>query len=168
MRIKEGRFLFDAVGPRFPLWGMGRLCLLLFFSGCAGWASLEEATAPAEHFKKAEAFFEGGKYAEAIKEYRYVVNRFPDGDLADHAQYNIAYTEIYFKNASADYEAAVRDFQQVVQKYPESPWKSRAQNWLNFLAQMESLKTEKEKLRSDLQRLLDLDMQAEKKRRELK
>lgn len=142
--------------------------LLLLVSGCAGFASLESSTAAAEHFRKAERFFEEGHYSEALKEYRTVTAQFPDDDLADDALYKTAYTELYFKNAAADHETAIKDFQRLIQKYPDSPWKGPAQNWTHFLAQVESLTTEREKLKSDLQRLLDLDMQSEKKRRELK
>jgi outer membrane protein assembly factor BamD (BamD/ComL family) len=142
--------------------------LLLLFSGCAGFASLESSTAAAEHFNKAERFFDDGKYSEALKEYRTVTAQFPDDDLADDALYKTAYTELYFKNPAADYGMATKDFQRLIQKYPDSPWKDPAQNWTNFLAQVELLTTEREKLKSDLQRLLDLDMQSEKKRRELK
>ncbi|MBI3595787.1 MAG: tetratricopeptide repeat protein [Nitrospirae bacterium] len=146
----------------------GFFILLQLLTSCAGLATVEEPTAAAEHFKKANAFFEEGQYAEAIKEYRYVAAQFPNDDLAADAQYQVAYTEIYFKNTGSDYGMAAKDFQKLIQKYPNSPWKNPAQNWLNFLSQLESLKTEKEKLKSDLQRLLDLDMQSEKKRRELK
>jgi len=146
----------------------GCFVLLQLLSSCAGAATVEEPTAAAEHFKKANAFFELGQYTEAIKEYRYVTAQFPEDDLAADAQYQVAYAEIYFKNAGSDYGTAAKDFQKLILRYPNSPWKNPAQNWLNFLSQLESLKTEKEKLKSDLQRLLDLDMQSEKKRRELK
>ena len=131
-------------------------------------ATVKEPTAAAEHFKKANAFFEEGQFVEAVKEYRYLTAQFPDDDLAADAQYQVAYTEIYFKNTGSDYGMAAKDFQKLIQNYPNSAWKDPAQNWLNFLNQLESLKTEKEKLKSDLRRLLDLDMQSEKKRRELK
>jgi len=142
--------------------------LLVLFSGCAGFESLKGSTVVTEHFKKAENFFEEGKYTEALKEYRYVTAQYPDDDLADDALYKTAYTELYYKNAAADHGMAMKDFQRLIQKYPDSSWNGPAQNWVDFLAQEESLKMEKEKLKSDLQRLLDLDMQSEKKRRELK
>lgn len=142
--------------------------LFVFFSGCAGFAALENSMSAAEHFKKAESFFENGKYSEAIKEYRTVTAQYPEDNLADDALYKTAYTELYYKNVAADYGMATKDFQRLIQKYPASPWKGPAQNWVSFLTQAESLMTEREKLKSDLQRLLDLDMQSEKKRRELK
>jgi len=162
------------IGRRFHrrsrLGGAGVFVLLQFLSSCVGLTSpeLPTATAAADHFKRGEVFFEEGKYAEAIKEYRYVAAQFPNEDLASDAQYKVAYTEIYFKNAASDYGMAEKDFQKLIQKYPNSPWKDPAQNWLSFLTQMELLKADKEKLKDDLQRLLDLDMQSEKKRRELK
>lgn len=160
-------FRFNRLRPH-PLIRAPFFMLLVLFSGCAGFASLESSTAAAEHFKKAESFFEDGKYSEALKEYRTVTAQYPDDDLADDALYKTAYTELYYKNAAADHGMAMKDFQRLIQKYPDSPWKGPAQNWVSFLTQEESLKTEREKLKSDLQRLLDLDMQSEKKRRELK
>lgn len=142
--------------------------VLLWVSACAEFMPFEGSTVAAEHFNKAEALFDAGKYPEAIKEYRYVTTQFPDDPLADDALYKSAYSGIYFKNATADFGAAAKDFQKLLQKYPDSPWKDPAQNWLSFLAQLDSLKTAGDKLKSDLQRLLDLDMKSEKKRRELK
>jgi outer membrane protein assembly factor BamD (BamD/ComL family) len=141
---------------------------LLFVLGCTGLASLKNSTAAAEYFKQGESFFEAGKYSEALKEYRTVTAQFPEDELAAAALYKTAYTELYFKNPAADPGTSVKDFQRLIQRYPDSPWKGPAQNWINFLAQMELLKTEREKLKSDLQRLLDLDMQSERKRRDLK
>jgi len=149
--------------------GAGFFVLLQLLSSCSGFAApVKEPTAAAEHFKTANAYFEAGRYPEAIKEYRYVADQFPNDELAAEAQYRAGYTGIYFRNTDSDYGMAVKDFQKLIQKYPNSSWKDPAENWLNVLTQWEVIKTEKEKLKSDLQRLLDLDMQSEKKRRELK
>jgi outer membrane protein assembly factor BamD (BamD/ComL family) len=142
--------------------------VLLFALGCTGWAPLRSSTDAAGHFKQGESFFEAGKYPEALKEYRTVTAQFPEDELAAAALYKTAYTELYFKNPAADPGISAKDFQRLIQRYPDSPWKGPAQNWINFLTQMELLKAEREKLKNDLQRLLDLDMQSEKKRRDLK
>lgn len=146
------------------------LQLLWFLLACANWASLGflNGGGAADHFRRAEILFGEGRYAEAVKEYRTVVSRFPNDALADDAQYKAAYTELYYKNTAADYEAAGKDFQKLIQKFPESSWTREAENWLALLAQLDSLKKDKEKLKADLQRLLDLDIQSEKKRREVK
>lgn len=124
---------------------------------------------PAErHFKKAEALFADGKYAQAITEYRLIVSQYPEDDLADEALYGAAYAEIYFKNPKPDHSSAGRDFLNLTQKYPESPLKDRAQNWIATLDQLKSLQSESEKLRKDLRRLLELDVQSEKKRKEVR
>jgi len=148
---------------RIPIY----LTLLLIF-GCAEFSSPKSSSPAAEHFKKAEIDFEAGKYSEAIKEYRFVTAQFPEDEFAAAALYKTAFTEIYFKNPAADPGASKNDFQKLIQNYPKNPWKDQAQNWINFISQMEMLKTEREKLKNDLQRLLDLDMQSERKRRDLK
>jgi len=112
--------------------------------------------------------FDRAMYPEAVREYHAVAAQYPDDPLAGQALYEAAYAQIYYKNPDVDYGSAVKDFQNLVQKYPDSAWRGRAQNWLNFLGQLETLKMEKEKLKNDLQKLLDLDMELEKKRRELK
>lgn len=146
----------------------GFFILLQLLPSCTGWATMEQPATAAEHFRKASALFEAGRYREAIQEYRTVTVEFPNDDLAAESQYQVAFTEIYFKNAGTDYGIAAKDFQKLIQKYPDSPWKNPAQTWLNILNRLQTLNAENEKLKSDLQRLLDLDMQSEKKRRELK
>jgi outer membrane protein assembly factor BamD (BamD/ComL family) len=167
LNLTPSRFRINRL-RRIPFVWAGFSMVLVLASACAEFTPFEGSTVAAEHFNKAEALFDEGRYPEAIKEYRYVTTQFPDDPLADDALYKSAYTQIYFKNSTSDFGAAVKGFQKLIQKYPDSSWKAPAQNWLSFLAQMDSLKTEGDKLKSDLQRLLDLDMKSEKKRRELK
>lgn len=153
---------------RSVLTGCALSMILLGLSGCAGMTPMKSGGDAADRYRKAESLFESGQYSEAVEAYHQVTDRFPDDPLAGRALYQAAYAQIYYKNPNADYAAGSKDFESLVQKYSDSPWKNPAQNWLSFLNQMDRLKVDREKLRNDLQKLVDLDMQSERKRRELK
>jgi outer membrane protein assembly factor BamD (BamD/ComL family) len=153
---------------RAALMGCALSMILFGLSGCAGMASMNSDTAAADQYRRAEGLFEKGRYSEAVTAYHAVTDRYPDDPLAARALYQAAYAQIYYKNPNPDYAAGSKDFEDLVQKYPDSSWKGPAQNWLSFLNQLDLLRGEREKLRNDLQKLVDLDLQSERKRRELK
>jgi outer membrane protein assembly factor BamD (BamD/ComL family) len=167
--IGERTILRPMRDPRRAVGAGCVLSMILFgFSGCAGMASMKSDTAAADQYRMAEDLFGDGKYSDAVGAYHAVADRYPDDPLAARALYQAAYAQIYYENSNPDYAAGAKDFESLVQKYPDSVWRSPAQNWLTFLNRLDRLKGEREKLKNDLQKLVDLDMQSEKKRRELK
>lgn len=153
--------------PKISLFGW---MLLACLPGCAqlGSLGLVEEDPGEAYFNQAEVHFQQGRYAEAASAYRSVYTNFPNSPLADKALFKSAYTRSYYKNPSQDISGAVRDLKELISKFPVSSVRPEAQNWLGLLGQIETLKGEKEKLKNDLQRLLDLDIQSEKKRKGVK
>lgn len=135
----------------------------------AGCATLPQPADPAEReFRVAAALLDHGRFAEAIRGFTAVAERYPKHARAQDALYASGYARLHPRNADADTDAAVRDFQRLVKAYPNGPRSAEAQTWIGVLTQLGHLRAEREKLRSDLQRLLDLDVESEKKRRELR
>ncbi len=84
---------------------------------------------PKDLYQAAYLDFSKGNYPLAIEAFREFVRRFPDSDLADHAQYLIG--EAYFSQASqyavkgqaekaeTAFEQAVQEFRKVIVNYPQ-------------------------------------------------
>jgi TolA-binding protein len=115
---------------------------------------------------RAQDLFQKGDYGSAIKAYRYVVETYPQDSLAAEAQFGLAYTLLYFENPKRDYGEALKEFQRFTERYTISPRLREAKNWVSFLNQLNDQAVENERLKSDLQRLLDIDIESEKKRKE--
>lgn len=88
-----------------------------------------------------------------------------DKSVAETAQYQLAYTIAYYKNAGRDYQEALNEFQLFLKKYPESSLKEEAANWVSLLNQAVMKQSENEQLRDNIKRLVDIDIEGEQKQR---
>jgi TolA-binding protein len=138
-----------------------RLAVVLaaFAFGCA---TLPGPADPVEtEYRAAVALLKKDRFADAIQGFQAIAERHPKHPRAQDALYSAGYARLHPRNPGADPEAALRDFQRLVRAYPDGPRRDEAQSWIALLTQLG-------KLRSDLQRLLDLDVESEKKRREIR
>jgi len=118
--------------------------------------------------QKAEALSRQGKYQEAIRVYREILDDHPSTGAAAEAQFRIGYTLSYFQNPQPDYAKSIKEFQQVVNLFPKSKWANEAKNWIATLSEMMHQRAENKRLQKDLQQLMMLDIESEKRRREIK
>jgi TolA-binding protein len=141
--------------------------IFLILVGCAAFkdASSMIGVSP---LTRAQAFFDQGKYQEAIRVYRQIVDDDPSNRLAAEAQFRIGYTDSYFQNPKPDYAASVKEFQQVLDRFPKSQWADEAKNWIAILSQLIHQRAENQRLQKDLQQLMKLDIESEKRRRRIK
>ncbi|HXN07984.1 MAG TPA: tetratricopeptide repeat protein [Nitrospiria bacterium] len=107
--------------------------------------------------------FRNGKYSEALMVYRKVAR---NGNTTERefAQYQTAFTLSYFKNSHRDYQEALTEFQIFVKRYPESKLKAEALNWISILQTHLNQKNENQKLKADIQKLVDIDLSPDKKK----
>jgi TolA-binding protein len=145
------------------------MALALVAIALFGCAAMPRSNDPAEaEFQAAAALLKKERFADAIRGFQAVADRHPKHARAPDALYAAGSARLHPRNAAADPDAALRDFQRLVRAYPTAPRRDEAQTWVAVLTQLGGLRTEVEKLRSDLQRLLDLDVESEKKRREMR
>lgn len=107
--------------------------------------------------------FRHGKYSEALTVYRKVA-RNGNAREREFAQYQTAFTLSYFKNSHRDYQEALTEFQIFVKRYPESKMKSEALNWISILQMHLNQRNENQKLKEDIQKLVDIDLSPDKKK----
>lgn len=140
--------------------------LVIVIAGCG--AYLRSAEHKNEQYLHNHTLFNQGKYADAIAGFRGFVEKYPDDELADDAQYFLAYTLVYYANKERDYEKGLAEFRRLLVKYPKSYWIKDAKNWAFQIEEMLSLKGENEKLKKDIKRLMKTDIEMEKKRKKIK
>ncbi len=79
---------------------------------------------PLSIYISAEKYYENKKYEKTIDEFRKVISKFPDSNLAGDALYAIGDVYIYKINKP---ESATREYRQLIDKYPQSKYAPNAQ-----------------------------------------
>jgi tol-pal system protein YbgF len=74
-----------------------------------------ESTAPLSIYRRSLEHLRAGRHDEAVAGFREFIKKHPDHDYADNAQYWLA--ECFYDRK--DYGAAVREFQRVVERFPQ-------------------------------------------------
>lgn len=112
-------------------------------------AAVENPSAPEEEAAYLQAFdqLKGGRYDDAIRGFRGMIQKWPDGRYADNAWYWMG-KAYYLKQ---DYAQAISSFQTVVERYPKSP---KAPDAMFDLAVSQGENRQKDQSRATLQRVV--------------
>lgn len=153
--------------------GLFILLPVLFIFGCSAFLKGEEPNK--NHYLHSHSLLNEKKYSDAAAGFRSFVEKYPEDELADDAQFFLAYTFAYHANEHRDYEKALAEFKKLLEKYPKSYWIKDAKNWMSKIEELlalkretASLKEENEKLRNDIKRLMKTDIESEQKRKKIK
>jgi tol-pal system protein YbgF len=112
-------------------------------------SAVENPAAPEEEAAYLQAFdqLKAGRYDDAIRGFRGMIQKWPDGRYADNAWYWMG-KAYYLKQ---DYGQAIQSFQTVVDRYPKSP---KAPDALFDLAVAQAENRQKDQARATLQRVV--------------
>jgi len=112
-------------------------------------SAVENPSAPEEEAAYLQAFdqLKGGRYDDAIRGFRGMIQKWPDGRYADNAWYWMG-KAYYLKQ---DYAQAIQSFQTVVERYPKSP---KAPDAMLDLAVSQGENRQKDQARATLQRVV--------------
>ena len=121
---------------------------------------------PLRSLNHAHELFQKGHYADAEKTYGYVIETYSLDPIAGDAQIGLAFTLLYFENPKRDNSKALGEFKRFIKQYPMHPRLKEAKNMVNLLKGLITQQLENQRLKDDLQRLIDIDIQTEKKRKE--
>jgi tetratricopeptide (TPR) repeat protein len=130
-----------------------------------------------DYLKNAETFFYRGDYAGALKAYKKVMTEMPQN--ADQALF---YTGVIYGSpqyAHRDYPRAIANFQKLAIDFPQSPYGAEAERLTLLLQevlnkeregvnkdqQIKALKKEVESLEIQINRMKEIDLNVESKRR---
>lgn len=146
--------------------------LFIFITGCMviqiplQTPPFSETSGPLHSLNHAHDLFQKGKYSDAEKAFRYVIETYSLDPVAADAQVSLAYTLLYFDNPKRDETKALKALEKFLKNYPTHLRVKEVKNWISILKKLNSERMENKGLKDDLQRLIDIDIQTEKKRKE--
>jgi outer membrane protein assembly factor BamD (BamD/ComL family) len=147
------------------------LVTMVLLAGCSLWHRVRsKPQSGVELLAQADALMRDGKPKEAAAIYEQLVgDRAADGDRSPdpvraQALHTLGQLQVDPKSPVRDYRAARRTFERLVTDYPQSPWTPEARAWRAVLLELERRDADTVRLREDLDRLKELDMNMERRR----
>jgi TolA-binding protein len=145
---------------------MRRVLALVLLAGCA-WlrpALPPESDDPTRQVARADELARSGSPNAARSLYRKVIREHRDTPAAGDALYRLG--RMYVDPASSlhDWNSAQIAFTRLVNEHPDSPHVDEARAWLAALDDLLHAQADAKRLRDDLERLKELDMQQERHR----
>lgn len=167
---------------------MRRYCLLAALvaftalTGCSSMTNLSESTLPAERrtaFERVNLLVSEGQYDTAYNETQKIMKE--GAGAPDVALFNLGMISAHSANPKRNYPRALSHFRAVVKEYPQSPLAEPAKTWIQvieeyqrmseekrlLLKKREALTQEREKLKYANEKSRQVDVEVERRRREL-
>ena len=155
------------------------LSLTFLFVGCSR-AHLPPVQPPPPIFPP-QRVMENGNYAEFLAENERALQGCTKGTGCDAALFNLGFTYAYSQSPYHNPAKALQYFSELAKKYPQSPWAFQGRAWTALLNEnlaleekqrqlqgnLRSRETTVRNLREQLNRSRDIDVEMEKKEREL-
>lgn len=118
-------------------------------AGASAPSAPENPAAPEEEAAYLQAFdlLKGGRYDEAVRGFKSMIQKWPNGRYTDNAWYWMG--EAYY--VKRDYASAIQSFQTVAERFPNSP---KAADALYKLALAQSENKQRDQSRATLQRVV--------------
>jgi hypothetical protein len=151
---------------------------LLWLAGCASVPSTSDkprATFPPQQV------MEGGDYAGFLAKNRQMLERCAGGTECEVVLFNLGFVHAYPQSPYHDPSKALQYFNDLIKKYPQTPWAFEGRAWRALLTENLALEEKRRRLQADLRskdvtirtlrtqlgRSRDIDIEIDKKEREL-
>lgn len=165
---------------------MGAALVLSVLTACAGFSPgiipLREEPVPGSHqpergfekedlIKQGETLIQKGHYTAALKVYREVAEQYAGEPYSGEVLYRLGLLTLVQEDSREASDTALNEsrkmLQTLIREFPKNRRIFEAENIINLLDQIKKMGEENGKLKADLQKLLDLDIQSEKQRKAL-
>jgi outer membrane protein assembly factor BamD (BamD/ComL family) len=147
------------------------MIMALSVSGCSAICQrmeeqeIRHEVAPASAtFVKAQGLVKARKFADAIAEFRQVLQEHPNTEWSPEAKYNIALAYVSSDNPQRDYASGIAEFDEFLASYPQDPRAEEAKTWRMVLKTVLDTKKENDRLNKNIEKLKQLDVRQEEKR----
>jgi len=143
-----------------------RVAVVVLLAGCASFRPKRPPTPAPE--RSATMVARGDELAQkdpraAHELYRSVLRDRPRDPVAPEALYRLALLYVAPDGPLHDYRAARTAFERLLTEYPDNPHAIEARAWSAALSELERTEAESAKLRANLERLKELDMEQERR-----
>jgi outer membrane protein assembly factor BamD (BamD/ComL family) len=116
---------------------------------------MKQVTYQSRMLLEADSLFALGDFPGAKSRYEKIRTSMPKSDEARTALYKIAYSNIYYRNAHADWGRALEEFKSFVSLYPNDPRADEAYSLIRLLTVIRSFDSEFSRASSQVGRLKD-------------
>ena len=154
------------------------LCGVLLLAGCASWPPVFDK--PRGAFPP-QRVMEGGDYARFLAENRQMLERCEGGTRCEVALFNLGFVHAYPQSPYHDSSKALLYFDDLIKKYPQTPSAFEGRAWRALLTENLALEEKRRRLQADLRskdatirtlrtqlgRSREIDIEIDKKEREL-
>ena len=154
------------------------LCGVLLLASCA---SLTPAPDRPRSTFPPQRVMEGGDYARFVAENRQILERCEGGTGCEVALFNLGFVHAYPQSPYHDPSKALQYFDDLIKKYPQTPWAFAGRAWRALLTENLASEEKRRRLQADLRsrdvtirtlrtqlgRSRDIDIEIDKKEREL-
>ncbi|MBI3302847.1 MAG: hypothetical protein HYZ72_12350 [Deltaproteobacteria bacterium] len=158
MRCREALCFF------FNSWLGGIFLVILLLAGCA--RSLPLLAPPSPLFPP-QMVMENGNYAGFLAENLSILEKCGERTGCEIALFNLGFVHAYPQSPYRDPAKALQYFGDLRKKYPQSPWAYQGQVWVALINEIRTREATIRSLRVQLHRSRDIDIEIERKEREL-
>ena len=159
---------------------MRRLLLILLLAAYSLSDCARLAGGPDTEFYRADSFLKEKKYSEAITAYRQIANDTANPERAANAQFSLAAALAYYDNPQKDYALALQEIDEYLARYPDADRAQEAQQQRSLLQiivdlekenhnlprSIEQYKQNIDRLTKSIEKLKQLDIMHEERRRQ--
>lgn len=145
--------------------GVG-LLLTVLLAGCSGTSPPAPVPSPLPGFPPQQVMQQGNYNAFLAANRRTVQNCRGDG-ACDVALFNLGFVHAYPLSPYRDTAKALQYFGDLIKKYPQSPWAFQGRAWVALLNEIRTRETTIRSMQTQLDRARDIDIEIDKKEREL-
>ena len=141
--------------------------IFISLSGCAAVKCLQAKKESRESLVRAQRLFEQRDYEGSLKENQKVLALYHDVPPGDEALFHTAIIYAHVGYPKRDYRKSLDLFMRLVKRFPRSPWARQAEIWVGILRENERLNREVEELNQTLKKSKEVDIEIDKKKKEL-
>lgn len=171
----------ERIGIRKHLYFCIAGLIFSLFTGCATIQEMEKGRDAREHLAMGSNLLAHGDYEGSLKENQKVLSLSGKDSLGDEALFNMGLIYAHYEYPKRDNKKSLDLFRRLVKAYPQSPLVVQAKLWIGILQENERLNneldssnSEKKRLNGEIERLnkaiektKQVDIEIEKKKKEL-
>lgn len=109
-----------------------------------------------------------GKYEAALSEFERLEKRHPHTPFSDKIVFNVGFLYLHPDNLKRDISKGINILEAMIKKYPNSRHISNARTLIFYSKENIEQKTEIERLKGEMEKFKDIQIQLEKREKELK
>ncbi len=151
------------------------LALFLFLSACSNVATLLKERELKVDLEYADALILQNKYEAALSEFERLDKRHPQSPFSDRIAFNVGLLHLLLENPKRDVSKGISVLENMIKRYPNSRYVLYARPLIFYSkegieqkTELERLKGEMEKLKGEIEKFKDMQIQLEKREKELK